>query len=477
MPWWGGRHKSSPRSNMAAKKWPICNVFQSGADRHQVWHFDLKSKRYVARGLNSLPTGQPLPDGVAGRGWKSLVQPRLNVAWLPSESVFLRIVQLPQCTPEELAPMVELQLERLSPLPVMQIVWSAHALGEGEAGMQTVLVVIAELDATETFLGQLESDGLFVDRLDVPTVDQLMALKPESDGAWIMPDLTGVARKALVGWWIGGVLRSLSLIELPDETSTQAGLRDQLMQMAWAGEIEGWLTHAPSWHLYAGPETRDVWLASLVSELGDEVEAVEPPAADELALACANRSLQSGSMLRGLLPIEYATRYRQQFTDRLWMRSLGAALVLYVAGVLVYFAVLGVEGWRLGSVEKQVRQLGPAYTNALDLKATFTVLNDLQELKFAALDCWKLTSELIPVGVTLDGLNFSDGSKVTLNGTAPEDSVAELIDFSADLRNAKVDGKPIFLPEGGEQLNYKKSPRAALVTWNFSLVLKRSEVR
>jgi hypothetical protein len=318
---------------------------------------------------------------------------------------------------------------------------------------------------------------LFVDRLDVPSVDQLMALKPESDGAWIMPDLMGIPSKALVGWWFDGVLRSLGLIELPPEDSPRSGLRDQLMQMAWAGEIEGWLTRPPSWHLYAGSETRDAWLASLVSELGDEVEAVEPPAPAALALSCANRSAKAGSMLRGLLPAEYALRYRQQFTDRLWMRGLGAALVLYVAGVLVYFAVLGVEDWRLGSVDKEVRQLGPAYTNALDLKATFTVLNDLQELKFAALDCWKLTSELIPKGVVLDGLNFSEGSKVTLNGTAPEGSVVELIDFSAELRNAKVDGKPMFRPEAGEQLNYKKSPRAAEVSWNFSLVLKRSEVR
>ena len=159
------------------------------------------------------------------------------------------------------------------------------------------------------------------------------------------------------------------------------------------------------------------------------------------------------------------------------MRSLGALMMLYILGVMVYFAVLAVADWRTGRVETEVAQLGPTYTNAMDLKATFDVLNDLQELKYAALDCWKLTAALIPKDVVLDGLNFSDGSKLTLNGTAPEDSVAELIDFSAAMRNAKVNNKPMFDPEQGEQLNYKKSPRAAEVSWNFSLVLKRSEVR
>ncbi|MCU0788692.1 MAG: hypothetical protein MUC91_10965, partial [Verrucomicrobia bacterium] len=97
--------------------------------------------------------------------------------------------------------------------------------------------------------------------------------------------------------------------------------------------------------------------------------------------------------------------------------------------------------------------------------------------KYAALDCWKLTAELLPSEVVLDGMNFSDGSKLTLNGTVPETSVDALIDFSAALRNVKVDGKPLFDPGQGEQLSYKKSPRAAEMSWNFSLVLRRSEVR
>lgn len=373
--------------------------------------------------------------------------------------------------------MVELQLEKLSPLPVNQIVWNAHPLGDGEGGLQTVLVVMAELDAAEAFLGKLEEAGLFVDRLDVPAVDQMMALKPAADGAWILPDVSGVSGKALVAWWFGGVLRSLGLLELPTGGNAAAGLRNQLMQMAWAGEIEGWLTQAPQWHLVAGSETREAWLSALKSGLKDEVEQVDPAPAPALALSCANRAAQAGPGLRGLLPEEYAIRYRQQFNDRLWMRGLGAVLVCYMAGVLVYFAALGVADWRYRSVEKQVRELGPAYTNALDAKATFEVLNDLHELKYAALDCWKLTAELIPKGVELDGLNFSEGAKLTLSGSATESVVGELIDFSDALRNIKVDGKPVFRPEAGEQLNYKKSPRGNDVSWNFTLVLKRSEVQ
>lgn len=460
-----------------AKLRAACNIFQPGVEHYRVWHFDLKGGRYAPKGDQALPAGQPIPAGVAGKGWQSVIQPRLNVAWLPSDCVFLRVVQLPQCTAEELTSMVELQLEKLSPLPIHQIVWNAHPLGPGEAGLQTVLVVMAELDAAEAYLGRLEEAGLFVDRLDVPAVDQLMALKPASDGACILPDLSGVAGKALVAWWFGGVLRSLGLLEMPGGGNAATGLRNQLLQMAWAGEIEGWLTRAPHWHLVAESDTREIWLSALRAGLNDQVEEIAPVVPAALALSCANRAGRDGSGLRGLLPEEYAVRYRQQFNDRLWMRSLGTVLVLYMVGVLAYFAALGVANWRYGSVEKQVRSLGPAYTNALDLKATFEVLNDLHELKYAALDCWKLTSELIPKGVVLDGLNFSEGSSLTLSGTATEGAVGELIDFSDALRSVTVDGKPVFRPEGGEQLNYRRSPQGNEVSWNFKLVLKRSEVR
>jgi len=161
----------------------------------------------------------------------------------------------------------------------------------------------------------------------------------------------------------------------------------------------------------------------------------------------------------------------------LWMRSLGAMLVLYLAGVLVYFAMLSVENWRFGSVEKQVTQLGPAYTNALQLKATFDVLNDLQELKYAALECWLHTAQEIPSDVVLDQLIFSEGSTLKLNGTAPEGSLDAVMDFYDALRNVKVDDKQVFRPEEASTFVYKKSSRPAEVTWNFSLVLKRSEVQ
>ena len=130
---------------MAAKRWLSCNVFQTGPERHQVWHFDPRGKKYAAKGTQTFPATQPLPERVAGKPWQTLLQPRINIAWLPPEHVFLRVVQLPQCAPEELGSMIELQLEKLSPIPLTQTVWTTCVMGAGDTGMQTVLVVLVEV--------------------------------------------------------------------------------------------------------------------------------------------------------------------------------------------------------------------------------------------------------------------------------------------------------------------------------------------
>ena len=129
--------------------------------------------------------------------------------------------------------------------------------------------------------------------------------------------------------------------------------------------------------------------------------------------------------------------------------------------MLVYFARLQLELYRTSAVEQQVAERGPTYTNALQLKAKFQVLKDRQDLKFAALDCWKAVAELLPDGVTLEGYNFSDGKKLTLSGSAPADQTKRLLDFDADIRKVAANGQPLFDPNAGDHVTYRDASRAA----------------
>jgi hypothetical protein len=459
------------RQKAAKRTVHSCNVLRVGAEARQLWQFDAKGRGFVLGREQTSFTGEPLPTNLVAKDWRVLFQRRLNVAWLPPERVFLRVAQFPAASFDETLSMVELQLEKLSPMPLTQIVWSIQILPQAEGDLQTVIVLIVSRNEVEEFLGQLEGQGYLADRLDLPLLDQLQTTAITSDGAWLYPEAPGGRNAALVAWWYGGVLRNLDLITLPPDQRPES-LKEQLLQMAWAGELEGWLTAPPTWHLVADAAAAAEWQPALQAGLEQPVEVITPLSVAGLAGLTATRASNAGPQAN-LLPAEFSTRYHQQFVDRLWMRGLGAVLALYLLGVLVYFARLQFELYRTHSVEETVAAQGPIYTNALQLKAKFQVLKDRQDLKFAALDCWKAVAELLPDSVTLEGYSFSDGKKLTLNGRAPADQTKRLLDFDADIRKVAPDGQLLFNPNAGDHVTW--DTRGNEVYWHCVLELKRSE--
>jgi hypothetical protein len=456
-------------------RWALCNVFRDGADAGQIWQFNAHS--FALDREHSAPASEPLPAALAGKSWSTLWQPKMNVAWLPPENVFIRVAQFPRTSPDETLAMVELQLEKLSPIPVTQAVWTLRVLPQpagSEAGaMQTVAVTIAARSEVEEFLGRLEGRGYLADRLEVPVLDQLQAAVIREDGAWIYP-IPGTLHTAFVAWWYGGVLQNLDLLTSPPGADRAAGMRDQLMQMAWAGEMDGWLKSPPAWHLVADPGTAADWEPPLRSGLDQPIELVAPPTATELAALTARRAVEADPRIN-LMPPEYAARYQQRFVDRLWLRGLGAVLTLYAVGCVVYFIAVAVLGYQTRRVEGQLADISLTYTNAIQVKARYAVLKERQELKFAALDCWEAAAELMPEGLTLDSLSFSDGKRMTISGTGPGSQVASLIDFSGRLRKYIKDGQPLFDANRGDPLHTTGSANGGLVSWNFGLELKRVE--
>jgi hypothetical protein len=454
-------------------RWNSCNVLQVAPDANRVWRFDAKGGNFVLDREQKTPVGEPLPPRLVAKSWSMLWQKKLNVAWLPPENVFLRVIELPKSPIEETQAMVELQLEKLSPLPVAQIVWTLHLLPETTGDLQSVIVVIAGRTAVEEFLGRLEKDGYLTDRLEVPMLDQLEASPATEDGAWIYAGARG-NDAALVAWRSNGALRNLCLVVLPPDGDRAKSLKDQLMQLCWAGEMEGWLTEAPKWHLVADPVNAVEWQNLLREALNEPVRVTEPAAPAELASRTARRSATAGGA--ALLPAEFTARYHQQFVDRLWLRGLVATGILYAIGVVIYFCATTVLNYKTVAVEQQAAQLGDDYTNVLQLKARYAVLTERQQLKYAALDCWKIVAEQLPAGLTLQRSSFSEGQKLTLNGVCSQDQIKLISDpgkFYDAVRKAKLDGQDIFEAAAIEPLIWNGSGNT--VNWHFTLQLKHAE--
>lgn len=470
-------------------RWNACNILHLAPDAKRLWRFDAKGGGFKLDREQRVPHTEKLPAKGVAKSWTSLWQPRLNIAWLPADAVFLRAVELPASNFEETLAMVELQLERLSPLPVAQIVWTMHVLGAHHSppkpdgsteSLQTVVVVIAERGVVEEFLGRLEKEGYLADRLEAPMLDQLQAIAADKTAAgesgadvWLFPLSLAGQNAALSAWWSDGVLRNLSLVMLPAAGDRAKEVQDQLSHLFWAGELEGWLKAPPRWHLIADPVNATEWETVLRAALNEPVQVTPPPAPADMAARTAVRAAAAGPA--GLLPAEFSTRYRQQFVDRLWLRGLLYCGAAYAIGVLIYFGATTVLSRHTQGVEAQVAALGGSYTNAMQLSARFKILKEREQLKYAALDCWKLVAEEMPPDITLRQFSFADGQTLTLSGTAPQDQVNALFDFNTALKKVKRDDQFVFDQNKGEAVSPRFPGNGKEGTWSFTLELLHSE--
>jgi hypothetical protein len=473
-------------------RWHSCNILNFAPDAKRLWQFDAKGDNYVLARETRVAHVEPIPAKLITKSWTSLWQPRLNVACLPPESLFLKVVELPASNFEELLAMVEFQLEKLSPVPVVQVLWTMHLLpsrrpavpaaspeGAPAENLQTVVVVLVDRKAVEQFLGKLAEEKYQPDRLEVPWLDQLDAIGWAEDGIWVLPLNGSSPTSALTVWQCDGVIRHLSFINLPATGDRAAEFKHQLELVAWSGEVEGWLAPSPQWHLIADPTVAPEWEGFLKNSVEGLVHVAAPLPPMELAARTARRAAHADARAN-LLPADYILRYRQQFFDRLWLRGLLAAGVMYGLFLVLYFAAVSVLDFQTVKKERAVAALGGSYTNSLQLSAQYDVLKDREDLKFAALDCWKLVADQLPADLTLQQFNFSDGRKLSLSGTCSSDQLGLIIDkdkFYDRVRKAQRNGQFIFNqdPTTGSQLMQHAIGTTGNYTWNFGLELVRAE--
>ena len=420
------------------KRLHSCNILQTLSDSRHLWQFGFDDGKAVQGGENIGTLDTPLPASWVAKDLRGLWQRRVNLAWFPPENVFLRVIQLPAGEPGELPAMVELQLEKLSPLPVTQIVWTAESLRGAVEGMQTVVVVIAARAQVEEYLGKLDAKGFLADRLEIPVLHQLAELSAEGEGLWLFPEGASGPHQCLAAWWSGGVLRNLTLLRVATGDNWGGLLIQQLTQMAWAGQMEGWLGAVPKCRLVTDEATAMRWSA-LLKNWAAAVEVVPVKTAAELAALNASRLARDEAKIN-LVPAEHAGRFRQQFIDRIWMGSLFAVMGAYLVGVLIYFAAVEVLHFQKGRVERSLEDLTPQYTNAIRLRERVAVLQDQVNLKFAALECWKAACILLPAELTLTGLQLNQGQTLALNGTAKAGDEGQIIVYNEALAKYRVEG-------------------------------------
>ncbi len=449
-----------------------CNVLEVAPAGRRLWQFSVGKDSLKPTGDVRVEPGKALPKKVVGKGWQTLIQPRLDLCWLPAEHAFIRAVQLPSGDAAELPGMVEFQLEKISPLPVTHIVWTAEGIPHPEGKSQTAIVTISARDRVETVLRDIAADGYVADGFDVPMLRELRGVKPEGDSVWVLVESQVTSAQALVGWFIGGVWRDVSLFQLPAGLVAAATLVRCLNQTAWAGELEGWLAGLPPVQLRVRPEEAEAISTALQEWSGQAVRVDSRADRSALALVSAQARLRSDPT--ALVPEEVSTRQRAEFVDRIWMRGLGGVFVTYLFAVFVYLVALNWRKYQLDELKGNAVGLGRQYTNTMQLKAQVAVLQEQVGLKFAALDAWQAAVEHLPATLTLTQMDFRKGLELELSGTVPADNQADVTAYVTKLQDAKANNHPLFAKVAVQRVDATRAAAGA-ASWTIKADLKKVE--
>lgn len=419
---------------------------------------------------------ETLPASLVGKGWRQLVQPRVNIAWISDQPLFLQLVHLPTDDPAEVPGMLEIQLEKISPLPVGQIVWSYEILPQRPTSGLSVLAVVAERSGIDTMLAGLERRGFLTDRIESPLVPLITGADFSKGGAYIFFFRIGPRQTCLIGWAAEGALRALNVVNVASDERWLRQLLDEMNRLAWAGELEGWANpESNATHLVADEETIATWREPLENALGSRIEVQVRPPDQMLAAASAARATRGTGQIN-LLPEEFGVRYRQQFTDHLWMGGLGTLFAAYLAGLLVYFGAVEFQKYRQSRRADELAAINSAYTNTLHLKAQAQVLQETVNLRYAALDCWLATVEAMPEELSLENLTFSGGRSVVISGTAPADQDSRITEFWQSLRRKVVGNTNLFSEvqlRPTQMANVRGTPQ---IRWSFTCTIQRPEI-
>ncbi len=461
---------------MAGKKtkWSSCNLLEPATEGSRLCQFSVSSKKVKLSGDLRVADLIELPAKAVGKDWSDLLSRKLNIATLPPEKVFLRVVELPECEPDELLPMVEFQIEDLSPLPMAQAVWSAEAVpgSTGTEGNQTVLVMIAERGVVGDRLDELEAANYLADRVEVPLLRELVPSEPREDGAHIQLVQGADSVLALVSWWFDGRLRDVNSFNLPDTAASRDELVEKINSVALAGEVAGWMPDEPACHLAKRGDVAADWNTALAKCFG-RIREVEPMS--EVALATAAVEFTTRTTAPGLMLEDYSARNRQRFQDGLWMQGIKGAVALMLIGLCFFFAYGSWLQSDLDDLNQQVKVQGLQYTNALSLKAKMQTLKKQEALKTAALNAWSEVAIGLPGELKFTQLMFSSdrtlegntSRKLRIVGTADDGKETFIDDYNLVLARMEVKGR-----EGQKLFSSvspgpsRKDPRKKLTTWS-----------
>jgi hypothetical protein len=339
---------------------------------------------------------------------------------LPSTQLLLRILELPAVDDDDLAGMVELQVDKFSPFPIDQMVVSYEVLARDDTDCR-VLVAAAKITAVDEAGEVLKREGLRIERVDAALLGRWKSLVNAGQLA-----ATGRETLVLVSdntvemlTHEAGVLIALNCLgKVPDLADPEGAsdIAQEVSHLMMGLEVE---------RGRAADQQLVLWSDDALSPFGSALEAACGVAVGERSLGAlptsehgvAARSL-SGTGVLDLTPESWTAAASSKRTRRTMLIS---ALVvfglwgLFVGGGLGWIAF---EQARLHRMEADAaRWLEPA-NEVRRLRLQVNMIQRYMDRTYSALESLREISRLQPEGIDLTSCTYRKGEGMDIDGEA-----------------------------------------------------------
>lgn len=364
---------------------------------------------------------------------------------LPPTQVLMRVLELPPVDDEDLAGMVELQVDKFSPFPIDQMVVAHEVLSRDDESC-VVLVAAAKETAIDEAADVLKDEGVRISRVDVGLLGRWKSIGDAGQLAETGRETLVIASEGTVEVLTheGGTPIALSCLgKTPDLTDAAMAtdIADEVAHLLMGLEVER--------GRHVGGQTITLWSEEPLTafaialqqacgvEIGERSLGILPP----VAQGVASRDM-FGSALLDLTPSPWRQAATSKRTRRLML--IAGLSVLGVWGMLVG----GGLGWlafeerrleRLGAEE--VRWMEPA-NQVRRLRLQVHMIERYMDRTYSSLECLREISSLQPQGIDLTTFTYRKGEGMDIEGEA--DSGPLVNEFNEKLNQSAlfVDVKP-----------------------------------
>lgn len=358
---------------------------------------------------------------------------------IPASWVLLRVVDLPESSPQELHGMIELQVDKYAPFPAEEATFH-HEILDTANGRCRILMGAIRTKTADAIGACLAPAGLAPKWIDINLLAWWRLLREAGkvsatgshayvvmdDGSCDLIVATAgipVAVRALSG------LEDLSPEERAAEIAQEAVFTMTSLDLDRTGQP---LSEISVWHRGESP---DLLKPLLREHFPVPVHLNDLGALPTLAEGLLRRALDPATHM-DLAP----AAWRQAETARRTRRLLAAAILVLVGAwalaMAILFGGLQYQKQRLGTLEATLTELTPAADKARAVREQVHTLQQYIERKHSALECLREVSDLLPPGIDLKSMAYHKAKTVELSGEA--DAAALVFDFKKEMEKSDM---------------------------------------